>query len=157
MTKQGGAATGRSAVSSAVWHWRGEPDQTAVGQPALPRLLRMLAVMAVFGALAWWRGHRTVAACLAGFALVNVLLAAVLPCAFRWHAAAWEKLGRAGALVIGTVALTLAYYLLFAPVALLLRLVGKRPLKLRFPGPEASYWSDVEERGEAEARYRRQF
>ncbi|MHC4592717.1 MAG: hypothetical protein ACYS8L_08500 [Planctomycetota bacterium] len=146
-----------TAVSKAVWHWRGGTDEGKPRRPVLPRLLQMLAIMAVFGALAWWRGHRTVAVCLVAFALLNALLAALWPRAFRAHAAAWEKLGRFGSIVIGSIALALAYYLLFAPAALLLKALGREALKLRFPGPEGTYWGAVDQRGEAEAEYRKQF
>jgi hypothetical protein len=123
----------------------------------LARLARMLAVMFIFGAFAWWRGHRTAAVVLAGLALTNALLAAFAPRAFDWQARLWERPGKAGAFLISTIALTLAYFLLFTPGALLLRLLRKEPLKLRFPGPEATYWAEVDERGRSEAGYRRQF
>ncbi|MHC5033876.1 MAG: hypothetical protein ACYTFZ_02415 [Planctomycetota bacterium] len=146
-----------TAVSKAVWHWRSGADERKPHRPVLPRLLQMLAIMAVFGALAWWRGHRTVAACLGAFALLNALLATLWPSAFRAHAAAWEKLGGFGSIVIGSLVLTLAYYVLFAPAALLLKALGREALKLRFPGPEGTYWGAVDQRGNAEAGYRKQF
>ncbi|MHC4789233.1 MAG: hypothetical protein ACYS8K_08555 [Planctomycetota bacterium] len=146
-----------TTVSKAVWDWRGEGAGAERARPVLPRLLKMLAVMALFAGIAWWRGHRTAAACLGAFAVANVLLAALWPGAFRTHAGLWEKLGRAGALVVGTVALTAAYYLLFAPAALVLKALGRRPLKLRFPGSEKTYWETAEQRPDSEAGYGKQF
>ncbi len=146
-----------SPVSRAVWPWRAGEAGSAPQQPVLGRLLRMLGLMAVFGALAWWRGHRIAACVLAGLAAANVLAAALAPGLFRAHARLWEKLGEAGLYVIGTVTLTLFYYLLVSPAALVLRLLGRRPLKLRFPGPEPSYWGEPEERPDSEAEYERQF
>ena len=120
-------------------------------------LVRMVALMAVVGAVAWWRGHRAVVVFLACFAAANVLAAAFVPRLFHGHARLWEKLGAGAGLLIGGVLLALAYYLFFTPAALLLRLLGKDPLALRFPGSGPTYWSDVPQRDLTEAHYKRQF
>jgi hypothetical protein len=145
------------AGGRAVWNRRAEEGADDRRRPVLARLIQMLVLMALFGAIAWWRGHRGVAVFLACFAGANLLAAAFWPAAFRLHARLWEVVGRAGALVIGTAALTLAYYVLFAPAALVLKLIGAEPLKLRFPGPPGSYWNDVDDRHRGEPDYRKQF
>jgi len=145
------------STQKAIWDWRSPRDSEGRAVPVWPRLLRIVVLACAFGGFAWWRGHRTAAAVLAAFALANVVLAVLAPRAFHWHAGLWEKLGRAGAFVMGAVALTLAYFLLFTPAALLLRLLGREPLKLRFPGPQGTCWSDVAERSRSEADYRKQF
>jgi hypothetical protein len=39
----------------------------------------------------------------------------------------------------------------------MLRLLGRRPLELRFRSDEETYWSDVPRKERTEADYRRQF
>jgi len=145
------------AGGRAIWDWRNKAEGDERRRLVLPRLLQMLALMAVFGGIAWWRGHRGVAVFLAAFAAANALAAAFCPALFHRHAGLWQKVGKAGAVVIGTVALTLAYYLLFTPAALALKLLRVEALKLRFPGPRGSHWKEVDERHRGETDYRRQF
>jgi len=144
-------------VSRVVWDWRGEGDAARRAAPVLGRLVKMLVVMGIFGGLALWRGHTVVALVLGGYALVNIVMAATWPRGFHAHSRFWEALGRGGAAVIGTVLLTVLYFVLFTPAALLLHLLGRRPLELRFRSYEGTYWREVPDVEKTEADYRRQF
>ena len=117
----------------------------------------MVVVMALVCAFAAWRRHWGVVTFLGCFAGANVAAAVFAPGVFRWHARLWDRLGRGGGFVIGAVLLTLAYYLFFTPAALVIRLLGRQPLPLRFPGPEDTNWRDVPERDLSEEDYEKQF
>jgi hypothetical protein len=52
----------------------------------------------------------------------------------------WMTVARAMGWVMTRVILTLLFCLIFTPAGLILRLLGKDPLGLRFPGNTASYW-----------------
>jgi hypothetical protein len=117
----------------------------------------MLAVMAVAVGVLYWRGHRHAAVGLAGFALLNVVLAAAWPAAFLWHAGLWRKLGRAGAYVVGGLSLGLFYYVVVSAAAAVLRAFDRRPLQMDFDGDDASYWREPETGPSSEDEYLRQF
>jgi hypothetical protein len=144
-------------VSRVVWDWRGEREASRGPEPVLGGLVRMLVVMAVFGAIALWRGHTVVAAALGIYALINIAMAAAWPRGFHGHARLWGTLGRGGAAVVGTVLLAVLYFVLFTPAALILRLMGRRPLELRFRSDEETYWRDVPQKEHGDKEYRRQF
>ena len=97
-------------------------------------------VLLLFAAIAYWRGHLTLAPILAVpgglLALGGVLFPGLLvPVERRWMAAA---------MVIGTfntrVLLTVVYYLLITPIGLVFRLLGRDPLD-RHPQTGDSYWT----------------
>lgn len=69
------------------------------------------------------------------FALLGLLSANVL----RRPYAAWMAFGEALGWVNSRVLLSLAYFVLFAPVALLMRLLGKDPMKRRFESGLETY------------------
>ncbi len=57
--------------------------------------------------------------------------------------------------IMGRVLLTAIYFLMFAPIGLVRRMLGNDKLSLRRP-PVDSYWNDMEGEGES-TRYERQF
>jgi hypothetical protein len=144
-------------VNRVVWDWRGEAEAAPGPEPVFGRLVKMLIIMGIFAGIALWRGHRLVAAVLGTYALINVLMAVAWPRGFRGHARFWEWLGRGGAAFIGTVSLTILYFVLFTPAAAVIRLLGRRPLELRFRSDEQTYWHDVEQKDRTESDYKRQF
>jgi hypothetical protein len=143
-------------VSRAIWDWR-EPSAGPVPEPVWAPLVRMLVIMGAFAGLALWRGHRSVACALGGYGLLNVLMALLWPAGFRAHARFWQKLGRSGAAVIGVVMLTAVYVLIFTPAGFALRLLGRDPLRRRFPGREKTYWQPVARHRRPDRYYTRQF
>ena len=52
----------------------------------------------------------------------------------------WLRLGMALAAVVNPVILAVLFYLVFSPMALVLRLFGKRPLRLQREPAAPSYW-----------------
>ena len=76
-----------------------------------------VAVAALFGAAAW-------------------LLPAILAVPNRL----WLRFGLLLGKVVSPVALGVLFYLVFAPVGLLMRLAGKDPLRMRLERASGSYW-----------------
>ena len=70
------------------------------------------------------------------FALVSVVKPVLLAVPNRL----WMKLGLLLAKVVSPIALGILFYLVFAPIGLLMRLGGKDPLRLKFDREAKSYW-----------------
>lgn len=69
----------------------------------------------------------------------------------------WDALGRLLGRVVSPVALLLAYALAVVPTGLLLRALGKDPLRLRPDREAKSYWLERTPPGRADERMTRQF
>ena len=69
----------------------------------------------------------------------------------------WMRLGGVLAAVVNPVIMALLFYVVFTPLALLMRLAGKRPLRLARDAGAASYWLPREPAGAEGADMRRQF
>jgi hypothetical protein len=126
-----------------------------------PKVLRQFAGLWLifFGGLAAarvWRGHADAAAMgLAALAVVIGVLGLIRPQAVRFIYTGWMI----GAFPIGwtvsQIMLAVLYFVVFTPVALVFRLMGRDSLKLRRPGG-ASYWT-VKPRAAKAEDYFRQF
>ena len=73
--------------------------------------------------------------------------------AFRY----WMKFAEVLGWVMTRVLLTVFFYLVLTPIALLMRLLGKRPLDLAWPDDRASTWIDKTAPESTLERYSRQF
>lgn len=90
-------------------------------------------------AISLWRG-RTVMCLVFGVLSLFGLAFLLLPGPMRPAHAAWLRFGHGMGAASTAIILTLAYYLVVTPTALVKRLFGGRPLPLR-PDPKASsYW-----------------
>ena len=69
----------------------------------------------------------------------------------------WLRLGLALATVVNPVIMALLFYLLFTPMAILLRLSGKRPLRLASDPGADSYWLPRQPEERRSSDMRRQF
>jgi len=69
-----------------------------------------------------------------------LLLALAAPARLAVLNRVWLKLGAAMAKVVNPIVLMVLFSLVVAPMALVMRLVGKRPLRLDFDPDTDSYW-----------------
>jgi len=69
---------------------------------------------------------------------------------------AWYALGCSIGIVVANLVVALIYYLIFTPMGLLLRALGKDPLERRFQPAAKTYWKDVPASTD-KARYFQQF
>lgn len=73
-------------------------------------------------------------------ALVFLLPALVYPNILRLPNLWWMQFGELLAKIISPIAMGIVYFLAMTPIALLLKLFGKRTLSLGFERKKASYW-----------------
>ena len=86
----------------------------------------------------WWAG---------GLAAVFALIVLLRPGLLAPLNRQWTKLGVLLAKVVSPVALGLLFYGVIAPVGIVMRLVGKDPLRLKFDRATDSYWIQREPPG----------
>jgi hypothetical protein len=114
------------------------------------------AVLALIGAVRLYRGEGAALYCLAA-ALV------FLACAYLWTAPlrplnfVWHRLGLVLFAVISPIVMAVVFYTTVAPIGLLMRFVGKDPLRLKFDRAARSYWIERTPSGPAGAQMKNQF
>jgi len=106
------------------------------------------AAMTLLGSLLLWRGKAAGpwVLGLAAFAILSGLLA---PKLLRPLEMVLAGLLRAVMTAVTYVVLTLAYFLVFTPIGIFMKILGKDLLDRRFPTDEESYWVPVEMDGPA--------
>jgi hypothetical protein len=106
----------------------------------------MAAAFAILGSVLLWRS-RPAAPYLLSLAIVFLLPALAWPRVLGPVERIWMTFAEAIGVVMTTVILTVAFVVVFTPMGILLRLLGKDPLGLQ-PDPTAqSYWTPVEADG----------
>lgn len=101
-----------------------------------------LIVTAVLSAIALWnlyRGRMTVVAVLAGIAGVLLLIGLFVPVAARAFHRFWMGIAVVLGHINSRIILSFLYYLVFTPVGLVRRLIGRDPMKRR-GSAQSSYW-----------------
>jgi hypothetical protein len=79
----------------------------------------------------WWLG---------GLAALFLVAALVRPALLAPLNRAWTRLGLVLHRIVNPVVMALVFYLAVTPTALLMRLLGKDPLRRRFEPEAESYW-----------------
>lgn len=151
--------------SALVWNWRtGAAGADDYRSPAAAAAARRqgaiggavgLAVAAVFA----WFLHRTgLAAAVAALSLAGALLALAAPLTlYRRLRGALDRLGHWVGTVVTWLLMTLLFYLLFLPVGLILRAMGKLDFTRFADAGVDSYWTATEGRVHSAESYRKQF
>jgi hypothetical protein len=101
--------------------------------------LLLAAVLVAFGLWRNWHGHPGLNYWLAGGATF-CLLALAWASALRPLRRAWLALGDVLHDVVNPLLMAILFALAVVPTGLLMRLMGKDPLRLRFDRNAASYW-----------------
>jgi len=100
------------------------------------------------GAPRWWAMGVA-----AAFALVALVRPAVLAAPNRW----WLKLGLLLGRILSPIAMGVVFYGVITPIGLLMRALGKDPLKLKLDRATPSYWCRREPPGPAMGSLNQQF
>jgi hypothetical protein len=112
--------------------WRKAAWMSALGLALMSSLLRWRRVLPT---TAW-----VVVLCLLAAVAVT---AALRPRWFRGYYRFSTKLGFAISRMAGFAVLALLFFIVITPLGLILRMMGKDPLRLRRPAGAESYWSEV--------------
>jgi Saxitoxin biosynthesis operon protein SxtJ len=87
----------------------------------------------------WWHGGRLYWLWLA-VAIVFLALALTVPHVLAPLNRAWAKLGHLLGMVVTPIVMGLVFFIVMTPIAVLMRAVGKDPLRLRDETGTGSYW-----------------
>lgn len=79
----------------------------------------------------WWRGRITNAEILAGIGVVLVTLGLTAPRLLKYPSAVWWKFAMILGYVNARVILSIAFFLVLTPIALIWRLIGRDPLAIK--------------------------
>jgi hypothetical protein len=118
--------------------------------------LTFAVVLALIGALRLYRGGGT------GFYWLAAA-AAFLACAYFWTAplrplnAIWHRLGLLLFRVVNPVVMAAVFYTTVVPIGLLMRYLGKDPLRVKIDRAARSYWIERKPPGPAGAEMTNQF
>jgi predicted membrane-bound dolichyl-phosphate-mannose-protein mannosyltransferase len=126
-----------------------------------PRQIRRFGIIAmcffsVLCALFLWR-HRMIVAPIAGVLAAIGMGFVLAPGPLKPVYCGWLKVAHCVGMVINTVALTTAYYLVMTPAALIKRMAGGRPLPLRPSKTASSYWVSRTEPAQPKERFCKRF
>ena len=108
--------------------------------------LVMRVPLALIGGYLWWKGSGA-APYVLGAAAFFLLSALLFPTLLRPIERLWMKVAEVLGFVMTRVILTLAFYLVITPIALVARLFGKDFLHIKKANRRESYWVPVEEDG----------
>jgi hypothetical protein len=118
------------------------------------------AALAVIAALQWRRGAAEwVWLTLLSTAAVLLLLAAVAPALLRPVYRVWMRVGEVLGWINTRILLTLVFFLVVAPIGIVMRLFGRSPIatSIATGRRKDSYWTDVEPHSYGDRHVEKQF
>ena len=116
-----------------------------------------LIFSAIFGVIAWRHYPSIESYVLIGLALVLLPIVAFVPIILRPVFKLWLKIAHAVGWFNTQILLSIVFILIFIPIGLIMRLLGKDPMKRKMQS-EGTYWEPYEIAGlKDKKRYERQF
>ncbi len=115
------------------------------------------AFFGLIGGLVWWKSQTTTAAYVIWIiaASITLLFYAVRPIRKPIYLG-WIHLAYPIGWVVSHTAMAIIYYLVFTPIGLIMRLLGRDPMERRLDRSAASYWVEHDPAGDP-GRYFQQF
>ena len=118
----------------------------------------LAALVLLLSAAFYFIGHHPIRAYVAiGVSVLSLTLTFLAFPVWMAFFRRWMIFAEFMGMVMSTVILTLFFYLFFAPIALLVRLFGKKTLDLSWQDGRKSYWIDKTQSPNTLERYERQF
>jgi Saxitoxin biosynthesis operon protein SxtJ len=116
------------------------------------------AILIAIGIIKVWtaQGFRPVSLLILSAGALLVILGMAAPSRLAKLNKLWSKLGTAMGKVVNPIILALLFFLVVTPMALLMRIVGRRPLRLAADHTASSYWI-LREKPDLGASMTRQF
>jgi len=109
----------------------------------------------VLAGIVWWRGHVTVAMVFGAMGSLLLLAGLVIPGRLTGLYNAWMGFAFAISKVTTPIVMGITYFIVLAPIGLLMRLFGKNPI-MRHP-QDGSFWVPRPEGGKRKSDLQRQF
>ena len=160
MTDRERTSTGAGPVASPGGDQHGAASMDAVRRADRRRLrgfgLTVGLAFLVLAAFLLWR-HRSAWPVCAALGGLLALLGLAAPAVLRPIERVWMRLAGYLGWFMTRVILGLVFLLVFSPAGLIMRLLGKDPLKLRFDRGTASYWEPRAEQDRSPERMERMF
>jgi len=97
------------------------------------------AFFAILAAYNWWH-QRAIWPLYLAVAVAFLAVALLWPNALAPANRLWTKLGHILGMIVSPIVLSLMFFLVVTPTGLLMRLLGKDPLRLRRDSGAGSYW-----------------
>ena len=144
------------AGSDGNWHETLHDEDAAAGSSDRAFGLLFAAVAGVLAALSAWQGRRGAigwAIVAAGFLAVTLFAPPLLGPLNR----AWRRLALLLSKLTTPLIMGLLFFVVVAPVGLIMRLVGKDPLRLRLERESSSYWLPRNSQGDRQTSMTQQF
>lgn len=116
----------------------------------------VLIALVAGGALLWNQAYLAGAGVLA-LGVVLIALTVAAPHRLRPLARAWLGLGMVMHSIVSPVVMGIIFFLVVTPTGLIMRLLGKRPLQLKFEPELSSYWLKREPPGPDPETMKHQF
>jgi Saxitoxin biosynthesis operon protein SxtJ len=113
------------------------------------------AFFAVMAVLRAWRGLEW--EWFAAVAVLMIVLALTVPAVLAPFNRLWYRFGMLLSLIFQPIVLGLLFFVTVTPIALIMRLTGKNPLRLRFAKDLDSYWIVRDPSGSSGSSLNRQF
>lgn len=111
---------------------------------------------AIVAILRWWKGHGA-AEWFAAAGLAMLLIALIRPSLLAPFNRLWTKLALVLSKVMNPVIMGILFFLVVAPIGLLMRLFGKRPLALDLDPAAKTYWIERQPPGPLPGSMKNQF
>ena len=122
----------------------------------LPAFLGILAALFYWGVWIWPEKPKLALGLLIAAPSVS-LFAAALPWVWQRIFRGWMAVAEGISWVLTRVILSLFFFLVLTPFGVVMRLLGKTPLDLKWKAGESTYWVDKEEVEPTIERYAKQF
>lgn len=108
--------------------------------------ITLAIAFAILGGLLFWRGKPAgpYLFIISGLFLVTGLVNPRLLSPIEWG---WMKIAHALGYVMTRLLLTITFYIMITPISIVMKILGKDPLRMRFDREAGSYWISVDPEG----------
>jgi len=119
--------------------------------------ITLAIILTIVGGLQFWRGRVSVFISLISITVSLLILAVWIPVALRPLFFLFTKVSRAIGWFNTRLLLGITYYILFTPIGLFMRLLGKDLIQRKIDQKLKTYWIAKEEVSDDIVRYEKQF
>lgn len=133
----------QNPVSAAVWPWRDAPTRANTngsGRRWIKGFVQAAVMLVVAYVLAFRLGHRIPALLIAALAALVLVSGLAMPRLFDAFQEGVACFAHGVGVALTWILLAPFFYIVFVPARIVLALLGKDPLCLRFPTDQPTYW-----------------